>query len=83
MLQGVTIPTRKARKNRVIILEDMNFIWDTPELETVVAMWTSGESVEGIAEHIDRDPDEILLALIHLARDDKIAARKLGLKGDR
>jgi hypothetical protein len=33
MLQGVTIPTRKARKNRVIILEDLNFIWDTPELE--------------------------------------------------
>jgi hypothetical protein len=44
MLQGVTIPTRKARKNRVIVLEEMNFVWDKPELEEMAQMWESGSS---------------------------------------
>jgi hypothetical protein len=84
MLQGVTIPTRKARKNRVIVLEEMNFVWDKPELEEMAQMWESGSSVFSIAEHFKReDPDEVVLAIMHLAKKEKISARKSGLKGDR
>jgi hypothetical protein len=45
-------------------------------------MWTRGTSVDIIARHFERDPDEVLIALIHLAREDKIKARKSGLKGE-
>ena len=74
--------TVKARKKRVIVLEDLNFVWDAPELSELSVMWIDGVSVEEIAEHFDRDPDEVVLAIMHLAREDKITARKSGLKGD-
>jgi hypothetical protein len=80
MPKDLTIP---ARKNRIIVLEEMNFVWDKHQLNELSEMWADGESIEGIAEHFDRDPDEILLALIHIAREDKITARRTGLKGDR
>jgi hypothetical protein len=70
---------RDARKNRVVILEDLNFFWDRPELTKIKHMWNKGVSVKDIAEHFERDPDEILLALIHMARDEKIVSRKEGL----
>jgi hypothetical protein len=83
MLQGVTIPTRKARKNRVIVLEEMNFVWDEPELEEMAQMWESGSSVFQIAKHFNgRDPDEVFLALFHLARQEKITDRFTKPKGE-
>jgi hypothetical protein len=45
-------------------------------------MWKRGASCERMAAHFERDPDEVLLALMHLARDDKIGSRKRGLKGE-
>jgi hypothetical protein len=73
---------RSARKNRVVVCEDMDFVWDQPELRELTTMWTRGTSVEIIARRFERDPDEVLIALIHLARADKIKARKSGLKGE-
>jgi hypothetical protein len=73
---------RSPRKNRIVILEDINFIWDEPELKEVRKMWKKGVSVISMAEHFERDPDEVLLAIMHLARNDKITARKSGLKGE-
>jgi hypothetical protein len=73
---------RDARLNRVCVLEDLNFYWDEPELKEMRTMWKRGASCERMAAHFDRDPDEVVLALIHLARDDKIEARKRGLKGE-
>jgi hypothetical protein len=70
---------RDARINRVIVCEDMNFIWDDPELKQIAKMWKQRYSIEGISKYFDRDPDEVLFALIHLARNDKIKRRKGGL----
>jgi hypothetical protein len=73
---------KSPRKNRIIVLEDLDFVWDSWELKELSQMWEKGIHVVNIAEHFDRDPDEVLLALIHLAREDKIDRREGGLKGE-
>ncbi|MDD9312674.1 hypothetical protein PUS82_15470 [Cytobacillus firmus] len=70
---------RDSRKKRVIVLEELNFLWDAPELAEVTDMWMQGEGIQDIAKYFDRDPDEIILALMHLARSDRISQRKGGL----
>lgn len=74
---------REPRRNRVIVLEDLNFIWDKKELLEMVEMWEQGKSVIAISNYFDRDPDEILLALMHLAKEDRITSREGGLFGVR
>lgn len=70
---------KNPRKKRVIVCEDLNFFWDEPELKEVIKMWEHGADVRMIGRHFDRDPDEILFALIHLARRGRIVRRKGGL----
>lgn len=72
----------KPRRNRVIVLEGLNFFWDEPELEEIVQMWEEQFSVNYISDYFDRDPDEILLALLHLAKTDRIQKRNGGLFGN-
>jgi hypothetical protein len=80
MVKPVTdlIP-RDARKNRIIVCEELNFVWDEPELKQLAMMWKRGDCLELMGKYFDRDPDEVLIALVHLARNDKIHRRKGGL----
>lgn len=73
---------REPRRNRVIVLEDLNFFWDESELNEMAEIWRQGFSVYYISEYFERDPDEILLALMHLARQERIRRRKGGLFGN-
>ncbi len=66
---------------RIIVLEDLNFFWNEEELEDLSFKWAEGISINEIGVYFDRDPDEVLVAIIHLAREDKITARKGGLEG--
>jgi hypothetical protein len=61
-----------ARKKRVVVCEDCDFVWDEPELEEIVQMWKEGVSIWNIGEHFNRDPDEVLFAIIHLGREERI-----------
>lgn len=70
---------QKSRKKRVIVCEELNFVWDAPELKEMAGLWEKNADVWLIAKHFDRDPDEVLFALIHLARNDKITRRSGGL----
>jgi hypothetical protein len=65
-----------ARKKRVVVLEDLDFVWDEPELEKIVQMWNENVSIFEMGERLDRDPDEVLLAIIHLAREDVIKQKE-------
>lgn len=71
----------EARHNRILVLEELDFVWDEPELKRIIRMWECEMSVQHIAERFNRDADEILLALIHLARKEKINRRIGGLRG--
>lgn len=74
--------TQKAPpRNRIIVLEELDFIWDEGDLTKVARMWRKGFSIQSIAEEFGRDPDEILLAIIHLAKSERIDARPGGLGG--
>jgi hypothetical protein len=67
-----------ARKKRVVVLEDCNFVRDGPELEEITKMWKEGISIFEMGEQLERDPDEVLLAIVHLARKDRIMTRTGG-----
>ncbi|MEH7392430.1 hypothetical protein [Bacillus sp. JJ1474] len=67
---------QKSRKKRVIVCEELNFVWDAPELKEIARLWEQSADVRLIANRFDRDPDEVLFALIHLARRDKITGRE-------
>jgi hypothetical protein len=61
-----------ARKNRIVVCEDCNFIWDEPELEEIVQMCKEGVSIWDIGKQFDRDPDEVLFAIVHLGREERL-----------
>lgn len=63
----------------VIILEDLDFVWQERDLTKIAEMWKDGTSIAKISEHFKRDPDEVMLALIHLAKRNRIKKRKGGL----
>ncbi|MEK4924135.1 hypothetical protein MKX78_19700 [Cytobacillus sp. FSL R5-0569] len=69
----------KQRQKRIIVLEDLDFLWDEDELEEVARLWKIGLDVRVIAGKFNRDPDDILLALIHLAKEDRVFRRIGGL----
>jgi hypothetical protein len=77
MTKPVTDILLKApRKNRVIILEDINFNWSVDELNEMLGMMKRKESLETILQTFDRIEDEIFLALFHLSRHNKKFLRK-------
>jgi hypothetical protein len=63
----------------ITILEHFDFLWDRPELNELQYMWKKGYSVNYAAEYFERPAEEIILAIMHLAREDKIKRRKGGL----
>lgn len=62
---------REPRDQRVIVLEELDFVWDKSELKKLRDLWNEGAPLEEISESLDRDGDEVFLALIHLARDKR------------
>ncbi|NRG47351.1 hypothetical protein HRF87_21735 [Bacillus sp. CRN 9] len=69
----------KPRKNRIVVLEDLNFVWDEPELMELAELWEQEYSVMYISDKLGRDTDEVIIGLIHLAREDLISQRRGGL----
>lgn len=70
--------TGKKRSDRKItILEDSDFEFWESELKIIAAMFTCYEDIERIAAEINRaDPDEVMLAVVHLAKENKLIKRK-------
>lgn len=71
----------KRRRNIVVALEDLDFIWDSDELRDMVELHNEGKDIEYMAWFFNRDPDEVFIALFHLARKGKIERIDLIGKG--
>lgn len=71
--------TKEPPLNRILVLEDLDFVWDESELKDVRKMWNQELTVYYMADYFNRDPDELVLATLHLAREGKIGKRKSGL----
>lgn len=65
----------------VVILPDADRHWGHIDISRFHAMWRKGKSVREIAESFDRDPDEVVLLVMHEAREGRIGQRASGVFG--
>lgn len=64
-----------------IALEDMDMDWSSEDVEQFISLWDKGISISSIAEHFNRDSDEVAILVIDQARKERIAPRE-GLGSD-
>lgn len=72
---------RKRAEQKVIILENLDFSWLRSDMDRAAEMWQAGVPVPEMADELGREPDEVLMLVIHLARRGRIGSRKGGLLG--
>lgn len=70
---------KNERRNLYIALEELDMLWDEDEVVQVKEAWNNNESVFAIGEKMQRDPDEVALLIMDLARKGSIGKRALGL----
>lgn len=70
---------KKERRNLYIALEEMDMFRDEDEVWRVKEAWNNNESIFAISEKLQRDPDEVTLLIMDLARKGAIEKRALGL----
>ena len=56
----------------VFLLDDLELAMTKEQLDRVTKAWNSGMELEVIADEESRNPIEVLLALIHQAREKNI-----------
>lgn len=62
--------------SKVIILDGLDFQWDTKEITKVNRLWEKGTALIDIAESVKRSPEETFLLLMDQARKGKIKQRE-------
>ncbi len=68
---------KKRSDRKITILEDSDFEFWESELNIIAEMFTGYEDIERIAAELNRaDPDEVVMAVIHLAKENKLNKRK-------
>ncbi|MEK4973277.1 hypothetical protein NSQ89_13020 [Niallia sp. FSL R7-0648] len=66
-------PDGRARSDRrITVLEDCNFEFYESDLKEISKQFNDFRDIEPIAKWMKRDPDEIMLAVIHLAKSKKL-----------
>lgn len=61
----------------IIILDGLDFLWNKEKLNDVVALHNEGYHVFDIAKIVKRKPAEVLLALVHVAKEGEVAIKPL------
>lgn len=62
---------------KVIILDDINFLWSCEKIEKVKKLWSMGTGIKDICKVIKREGDEVFLLLLHLARSGEIKKERV------
>lgn len=65
----------KERKQIYLALEELDFVWCIEEVEKVVHLWADGMNLWEIANEMKRDPDEVAVLIMDLARKNRIVSR--------
>lgn len=63
---------------KVIILDDVNFMFDKVELAHITKPHNEGMHYKEIAKKFKREPLEVVLALLHQASEEKVSLRTFG-----
>ncbi|MDA1676815.1 helix-turn-helix domain-containing protein [Bacillus cereus group sp. TH152-1LC] len=69
---------KNERRNLYIALEELDMLWDEDEVVQVKEAWNNNESVFAIGEKMQRDPDEVALLIMDLARKGAIGKGRWG-----
>ena len=69
---------KNERRNLYIALEELDMLWDEDEVVQVKEAWNNNESVFAIGEKMQRDPDEVALLIMDLARKGAIEKGRWG-----
>lgn len=64
-----------------IALQDLDFSWYPWEVEKVRELWSQGKSIPRIGKIVGRDPDEVTVLIMSLAREQRIRNRPGGAAG--
>ncbi len=81
-------PTRRKRDKRrppeplYIALMDMDLSWYADEVSRIIELWNAGAPLEHMAKEMARDPDEVGILLLDLARGKRIENREGGVFGN-
>ena len=65
----------------VIVLEDVDFIWYDRDIQKVKQWWVEGKSIWWMGEKLKRNPDEVALLIMDMARRHLIQYRSGGAYG--
>lgn len=76
-----TYMTKTPGRKRYIAGEKWNYYWYEEELVELKNMWKSGEPIDCIAKHFDRNINEVFIIFLDLAEKGHILERPGGLFG--
>jgi len=68
---GKSAPLLPLTSDNVFVLEDLELAFPRKQLSEITKRWNKGEELEDIAKSIERNPDEVFLALFHQSRYDR------------
>ncbi|MHB1420820.1 MAG: hypothetical protein ACYCX4_14785, partial [Bacillota bacterium] len=63
------------------MLEDLDFSWYAGQVQQVIGWWNEGISIFEMGICLARDPDEIAMLIMDLARQGRIQKRETGALG--
>ena len=61
--------------------KDFDFGWEPEEVKTLISLWNKGKDIWSMADHFNRDVDELFILLIDLSRQKRIDKRERGVYG--
>ncbi len=62
---------------------DFSFQWPPAQVRKVIQMWEAGIPIDTMAKRLSRDPDEVAVLIIDLARREIIGNRIGGVWGEK
>lgn len=72
----------RPQEELIVALDDLDFSWFPVEVNKVKKLWSLGWHIADIAKHMKRDPDEVAVLIMHLARQGRIRRRRMGVLGN-
>lgn len=66
-------------KSTVIILEELDFIWDDESIQKFREMWEENKTISEISKYFKRSKNEIALLVMDQEMKYKIKPRSIGL----
>jgi hypothetical protein len=73
---------KESRREIIIALENLDFVWDSRQVNEFIKQWESGISIQNIAKYFERTQEECACLIMHLSLQDDIKNRKGGVFGD-